>query len=335
MTDLERVVRKKIEKYREDEWAIYAHADHDGICASVALNYLFGDIETKFSKSFKPKDIPEFEDKKLLKICDLQLSERQIGNLLDQGIEIVNYDHHEIRDMKHKNYLCLNPKKLFSKEYISSSGLIWKIFKPKEVAWILASGSAGDLAIEDNLELFEFTKQEYPELLNGISLESIYSSKIFELAQIILMAFDNPEKGFRILKESIAKPLELYNTELYERYLKKRESIRNFFEKHKNRVVEHSKFVLIDTSGLRYSGSYSVYLNLKSKDEKVYIEYDSGRLFFRNYFGSEDVRRIAKLFGGGGAHGRSGGARTGKTFQEVYRTIRDYYENRQTFLLDF
>lgn len=105
----------------------------------------------------------------------------------------------------------------------------------------LASGSAGDLAIEDNLELFEFTKQRYLELLNGTSLESIYSSKIFELAQIILMAFDNPEKGFRVLKESIDRPLELYNTELYERYLKKQESIRNFFEKYKNRVFGASE----------------------------------------------------------------------------------------------
>lgn len=133
---IESVVRRRVGKYRQDEIGIYSHADHDGICASVALNYLFGEIDTRFSKSFKPKDILEFEDKKLVKICDLQLSERQISNLLDQGIEIINYDHHEVRDMKRKDYLCLNPKKLFGREYISSSGLIWKIFKPKDIAWI-------------------------------------------------------------------------------------------------------------------------------------------------------------------------------------------------------
>ena len=332
---LEQVVRKKIEKHRKEEIAIYAHADHDGICASVALNYLFGDIEPEFSKSFKPKALPEFKDKKLLNLCDLELDESQITNLLSQGMEIINFDHHEVNEVKHKNYLCLNPKKLFGKEFISSSGLIWKIFKPKEIAWVLASGSAGDLAVEDNLELFEYTKQRYPELLEGISLEAIYSSKIFELAQIILLSFDEPKKGFRILKENIDQPLKIYETELYREYLKKQATIQNFFEEHKDRVIEHPKFVLIDTSGCKYSGSYSVYLNLKFRDERVYIEYDKGRLFFRNYFGKEDIRRIARIFGGGGVHARSGGARTRKTFQEVYQVIKGYFENRQALLSEF
>ena len=97
---LEQVVRKRIEKYSKEEIAIYAHADHDGICASVALNYLFGDIEPEFSKSFKPKALPEFKDKKLLNLCDLELSENQIGYLLKQGMEIINFDHHDIKEGK-------------------------------------------------------------------------------------------------------------------------------------------------------------------------------------------------------------------------------------------
>ena len=336
MIDIKKIVKERIEKYKRDDTIIYAHADHDGICASVGLNYLFGDIETKFSQSFKPKYIPFSLNKKLFIICDLQLREKQINYLLRKGLEVINFDHHEIRDINNENYLCLNPKKLYRKEFISSSGLIWKIFKPEKIAWILAIGSAGDLAIEDNIELFEFVKQKYPELLEDTSLESIYSSKIFELMQILLMSFNNPKEGFTILKKSIEIGSQsIFKSSLYEQYLRKQKIIQKFFEEQRNKVIEHSKFVLIDTSNLEHAGSYSVYLNLKFKDKRVYIEYSNGRLFFRNYFGNEDIRNIAKLFGGGGAHRRAGGASTRKRFNEIYKLIKDYYEKRQSTLFDF
>ena len=329
MIDIKKV-KERIEKYKRNS-IIYAHADHDGICASVGLNYIFGRIETKFSQFFRPKNIPCLKNKKLFIVCDLQLSEKQINYLLNKGLEVINFDHHEIRDIKHKNYLCLNPKKIYGKELISSSGLIWKIFRPEKVAWILAVGSAGDLAVEDNIELFKFVKKKYPELLEDTSLKAIYSSKIFELAQILLMSFDNPEEGFTILKKNIETPQNIFKSSLYEKYRRKQKIIQKFFEEQKNRVIEHPKFVLIDTSNLEYAGSYSDYLNLKFKDKRVYIEYDNGRLFFRNYFGNEDIRNVAKLFGGGGAHRRAGGAHTRKTFNEVYELIKNYYEKKSTF----
>ena len=38
-------------------------------------------------------------------------------------------------------------------------------------------------------------------------------------------------------------------------------------ENEKDKVIEHKKFVLIDSSGEKYAGSYSVHLNLKNKDK--------------------------------------------------------------------
>lgn len=212
MINLKNEVIDKIKKYGEKDIIIYTHADHDGICASVGLTYLFGSAEVRFSRPFKPKELPYLKNKKLFIICDLQLSEKQILYLLSQGLEVINFDHHEIRDIKHENYLCLNPKKIYEKQFISSSGLIWKIFKPEKIAWLLAVGSAGDLCVEDNLDLFEFLMQNSSEFINSISLEKIYSSKIFELAQTLLMSFDNPEEGFKIAEESVKRGYKtIYN----------------------------------------------------------------------------------------------------------------------------
>jgi len=328
-------LEKQIKKYKTKDIIIYVHADHDGICTAVGLNYLFGNIETKFSLSFKPRKLPYFKNKKLFLICDLQLTKKQIIYLLNKGLEIINFDHHEILEVKHKNYLCLNPKKLYGKEFISSSGLIWKIFKPEKIAWILTIGSAADLCVEDNIELFEFVKQKHPELLQNTSLEAIYSSKIFELAQILLMSFENPENGFKIVMESIKEgPKRIFDSYLYKLYLEKQKDIQNFFEE-KNKIIENKKFVLIDSSGMKFSGSYSVYLNLKNKDKRAYIEYNNGRLFFRNYFGDENIKDIAKLFNGSGSHKRSGGAYTRETFDEVLDILKNYFERKQCSLFDF
>jgi hypothetical protein len=336
MKEVKKNVKERIEKYGKDDIIIYAHADHDGICASVGLNYLFGNMEVKFSQSFKPKELPYFKNKKLFIICDLQLSERQIKILLDNRLEVINFDHHEIRDLQHHNYICLNPKKIYGKQFISSSGLMWKIFKPEKIAWILAVGSAGDLAVEDNIDLFEFVKEKFPKLLQATNLEAIYSSKIFELAQIVLMSFDNPPFGFNLVKESINKGWTfLYRSHLYDLYQSKLRALESFIENNKDKIFEHKKFVIINSSNHEYSGSYSVYLNLKRKDKKTYIEYDNGRLFFRNYFGQDDIIALAKLFNGGGAHKRAGGAYTRKSFSEVINAIRNYYEKRQLTLFDF
>ena len=336
MNEIRKEIKERIEKYPEKDIIIYAHADHDGICSAVSLNYLFGNMEVKFSRSFKPKGLPYFRTKKLFIICDLQLNENQLKVLLDNGLEVINFDHHEIREIQHEKYICLNPKKIYGKQFISSSGLIWKIFKPEKIAWILAVGSASDLAIEDNIELFEFVKEKWPELLQATNLEAIYSSKIFEIAQILLMSFDNPSVGFSLIKESINKGWDaIYRSSLYRLYLSKMQLLKSFIENNKDKIFEHKKFVLIDSSNAKYSGSYSVYLNLKRKDKKTYIEYDNGRLFFRNYFGKDDVVALAKLFDGGGAHKRAGGAYTRKSFSEVLKIIKNYYEKRQPTLFDF
>lgn len=330
-------VKEIFEKYKKEEIIIFAHADHDGICATTGLNYLFGDIETIFSQSFIPKEIPNFYHKKLFIICDLQLSENSILYLLRKGLDVINLDHHEIREIQNCKYYCLNPKKIYKKQFISSSGLIWRLFKPEKINWVLAIGSVGDLAIEDVMDLFENTSKTFPELISSIDTKSIYNSKIFELAQILLMAFDDPNKGLNLLKESIKENYNvLYNSELYESYLKKQKILDKFLEENKDKIIENKNFVIINSSNQPYAGSYSVKLNLNNQDNRVYIEYNNGRLFFRNYFGNEDVKKLAKLFSGGGSHSRAGGGFTKKSFIETTHLIKEYYSNRsQQTLFNF
>lgn len=330
-------VKKICQKYTNNEILIYAHADHDGICAAVGLNYLLGDIDIAFSKSFKPTELPNSPNKKLFIICDLLLSTKQIIYLLKNNLEIINFDHHIIRDIRHYNYLCLNPKKIYGKQFISSSGLIWKLFKPKEIAWILGVGSSGDLAITDVMDLFKYINKTIPELVSAVNIYSIYSSKIFELAQILLLAFNNPEEGFNLMNKSINMGYKImYKSRLYREYLEKQSFLDKFLKETKNRIVKDKFFVIIDSSNQRFSGSYSVRLNLVNKDKRIYVEYDKGRLFFRNYFGDEDIRNLAKLFGGNGAHARAGGAYTRRSFEQVVKTIERFYtQSKQQKLLNF
>ena len=87
-----------------DKIFIIAHADHDGICPSVGLNYIFGEIRTEFSRSFRPEFINPPHNTELLLINDLLLSEQQLELYLSKGIKIINFDHHDIRNLKNHNY---------------------------------------------------------------------------------------------------------------------------------------------------------------------------------------------------------------------------------------
>lgn len=322
-------VRDRIKSYKDTQALIYAHADHDGICAAVGLTFLFGNIKTEFSRPFRPAQLPSFGGRGLFLVCDLLLTEEQIQYALERGLEVINFDHHDLRDLDHSRYICLNPKKLYKKEFISSSGLIWKLFRPERMAWLLAVGSAGDLAVEDNLELFEFVHKTNPDLLEGTDLHSIYNSKIFEMVDILLMGFDDPDASFELAKSCIDRgPEALYDSRLYGEDLLKQKTLLKFISSKKDRIHETRDFVFMNTSGGAYPGSYSVRLNLMNEDRRVYIEYCNGRLFFRNYFGGEDVRKLAALFGGGGSHPRAGGAHTGKQPMEVLRAFEDYYKKR-------
>jgi len=325
--------KEKIEdifkRYRQEDILIYAHADHDGICAAVGINYLFGDIETRFSQSFRPLTLPPLNNKKLLVVCDLLLTSKQVYKCLENGVEVINFDHHDVLDIHSDKYLCLNPKKIYGKEFISSSGLIWKLFKPKNIAWILGVGSVGDITIEDVPDLFAFIQKQHPELIKGLDAELIYDSKIFELAQILLLSFDNPEVGFNLVKESLHKGYKIfYQSSLYSSYLEKQKSIESFLAMNIKKFVQNRFFIAIDSSNQKYPGSYSVKLNLMNKDDRVYIEYSNGRMFFRNYFGKEDVRNLAKLFNGYGAHCRSGGGFTKKSFEKVIGIINNYFNRK-------
>ena len=317
-------ISKLIEGTPNEKILIIAHSDHDGICSSFALNYLFGKTEVKFSRAFKPQFVFSTRGKKLLLICDLLLSKEHLTLYLEK-MKVINFDHHDIIDIPSRNYLCLNPKKLWNKEFISSSGLIWKLFKPKEIAWLLAAGSAGDLAIEDVLDLFKVVKKQYPELINDLTLNEIYNSKIFEIAQMILVNSSEPAKAFSLLYRCAKEkdPSLIFNSELYKKMREVQEKIKKELEKIPK--FEGKKFVLFNTSSRPFAGSYSGIAQLSNNDDRIHIEYANGRLFFRNYLGKDSIMGIAKLFNGGGAHSRAGGAYTRKSFDEVKKEIENFF----------
>ncbi len=323
------------ERYDVDEAVIYAHADHDGQASSAALNYIFGDIEVDFSQSFRPKKIPKAFNKKLFVICDLLFSEKQIEILLDRGLKVVNLDHHDVREINDDNYHCFNPKRIYEEEFISTSGLIWKFFSPSDIDWLLAMGSAGDIAVEGVPQLLERISLEYPELIKDTDLRSIYDSKIYELARVVLTSFERPREGFKLIQRSIEEDYGvLYGSKLYDEYLEKQEDIKSFLNSpYPQRDSE--EYILIDSTGEENPGSYGGHLNLENGDERVYVEYSDGRLYFRNFFGDKDICELAELFGGGGAHSRAGGAYTNKSFKVVEKEIRDHFNYQQTSLGDF
>ncbi|HIH21917.1 MAG: hypothetical protein J4478_02495 [Candidatus Diapherotrites archaeon] len=47
------------------------------------------------------------------------------------------------------------------------------------------------------------------------------------------------------------------------------------------------------------------------------------------------IEKVSRLFGGGGAHSRAGGAFTKKTFQEVGEQITEYFSKPQKKLFEF
>jgi hypothetical protein len=179
-------------------------------------------------------------------VCDLLLNASQVHYCIKNGVEVINLDHHDVLSIEHEKYLCLNPKVIYGKEFISSSGMIWKLFRPEQIAWILGIGSVGDLAIEDVPDLFDCIGKQYPELVQN---KSLYHSKIFELAQILLMSFDRPEIGFNLVKEAANKGYAVfYQSKLYKLYLEKQKAIKNFIEANKDKIIQNKFFVAIDST---------------------------------------------------------------------------------------
>jgi hypothetical protein len=320
--------------FSRDEVYVIAHADHDGQAAAVALDHLFGPLDTIFHQSVMPPWLDFPPEKRLLIVCDLLLSEKQIGFLLERGVTVLNLDHHDVRDVAHERYWCLNPKKIYGREFISSAGLVWRLFRKKPamrgLTWILAAGSAVDICVEDSQDLFMETQRLHPELLDSLMPEWVYYSKLFKAGEFMLLSTANTGHSQAVLKKCIqvdsAEPL-LGDDALNEKYLEKRDSLERFYANPNTKAkVFRSRVVpltCIDSTGFSYPGAVATHYSLTEKSPSAYAEYHGGRLFFRNYYGPQDVRTLAALFGGGGAHSRASGAHTSKTFTEVCKAIEE------------
>lgn len=315
------------------EQVLFAHADHDGVVPAAVMRHLIGKMETHFSQAFRPKELPPTDGKKLFWNVDLQLEESQIWALLNQGLIVVNLDHHEVRLINHENYTCLNPKFTSNQELSCSSQVVWDVWKPVDCAWLLAAAATVDVAPEGSESLLHEAKKAFPELKLE-SLPKIYHSKLFEWGQIVFMAFDDPQQGLLVCEKAIEEgPNGLYDSDLFSNYQKKQEKMKLFFENPKDRIVNGKKFTMINTSGEPYAGSYAVYWNVQQADEKMYVEYADGRLSFKQYFGIGSIFPVAALFGGGGASRRTGGGYTRKSFEEAADLVANHFgEGKQKTL---
>ena len=319
----------------KDNTLVLAHADHDGQCSALALKHIF---KTEFQIEFSsdtligPEKLKQINGKKLLIVSDVILSSKHITSLIEEkDICIVDIDHHAVKHINHDNYHCMNPKKLYNKDFISSAGLLSILYpeKSEEADQIIGAGTGADICIEDMTVLFSRIKEKYPGMLKGTSVRDVLNSRLFEAGNHLLLSSDTPEYSFKILEKCLAyNSLDylLCNPCLKAKKAQRDSEIDANFKKIK--TITTSDYTLMDSSNMfKYAGSYSVKANIDENSDKTYIEYHNGKLFFRNFFGKENVKKIAQRFKGEHLcpNSRTGIAFTKMDFDEVSKEIAKHY----------
>lgn len=318
-------------KARREDSLVLAHADHDGQCASSVFSKVFGTRSLNFFKSFNPPFFFPTKSTGLIINFDLLFSRGQISHYLSRGIRFANLDHHKIIDLNHPDYLCLNPKSLWGKQYISSSALLWHLFKRrvKKYAWALVIGDCGDLCVNDSPELYKYVSRKWPELVPSVVHDVLYS-KAYDCANALYeaMRVDRVSYSYNLLLRALDEenPSVVYNDVFLNKLVQRRKKLcEAFYYRNYSKFYysDRAPLVVIDSSKL-LAGAFSLWLNLKERTGKVYVDYSEGRVYFRSLFGKVAVNEIAGLYCGGGNNPRVGSGKTPLNFREF---CMDYESN--------
>ncbi len=274
-----------------EETIIVAHADHDGVAATAGLVETFGHMDVIFSQRAINASVNIPFNKRTVILVDVMGKKEWVLKLLRQGKRVINMDHHNPLHINHPNYVSFNPK-LQGEIFVSSSTLVWKLFRPNSVVWALAAGAVTDICAEGSMELIRSVvnvrtwREAYYTVLHDIGWAILYNSPEKMLDEVLHTSFDDfcdkYVPGIRKLKHRMLDESQV--------------------------LYETGSYVILDTRGLEYQGGYSVVWNLENGDERFYAEVGDRKTYFRNFFGDYDVSALARRLGGGGAHPRVGSA---------------------------
>ncbi|RLG17809.1 hypothetical protein DRN62_00245 [Nanoarchaeota archaeon] len=328
---------------------ILSHADHDGLTSVSLIDLIYSDLYDSLTKKLHPSKTRSYY-KILNEVLRLKPAyflivdalvkpyERLIEKIAKQGTKVINLDHHDMLSVSHENYLDLNPHK-WKMEFMNSSGLCWLIAREfnrnyfEKRCWVAGIGAIQDYCIEDNKELMkELAKRHY---IRETTLASTLDSKLLEIAKAINSAsrLYPVNTVYQIIFQAAARN-DVKMLETNEKLVKALESYRKKLEglydqiKKKEISVGSLKVKFYDLKGNNISLISEICE--KERENAIYVGYSNGLLGFRSLFYEYDVRELAKLFNGGGPHPRVGGARTGKTFEEVINEVVNHLKGRKS-----
>jgi len=325
---------------------ILSHADHDGFSSSVLLNAFFLKkygyaasimYPTKMTNYEKILSKIKFFKPKFLIIVDSPLSiyKKALEDILNHTY-VLNFDHHDILDIKHQNYYDFNPH-IWGIDFLNSSGLVWKILKKiegsffEERCWVAGIGAIQDYCIEDNHEMFELIRKL--NLIEDLNLASLVDSKLMQIAKMVRASIStiNPQYTYNILLNACMNNAPEY---LYDD-VKLKKAYENF-KKQLNEAYNNIKadVFLKDKIKFKFYDMKEFDINLisdfceREKEEAIYIAYKKNRISFRALFINYDVRVLVRYFGGGGANPRAAGAKTRDSYKSIIKRVLDIHNQR-------
>jgi len=340
-----KIFQEILEKAEPNEIVVLSHADHDGLTSDCLIDLLYYDSYKSFIRRFHPSK--EFGYSAILyKVLSLKPKyfliidalvkpyEKIIEKILAQGSIVINLDHHDLLSIKDENYLDLNPHN-WNLEYMNSSGLIWLIVKKfnerffRERSWVAGIGAIQDYCIEDNKELMEELKKR--GYIEEINLASALNSKLIQIAKVINSSYFSINTIYQMLFQAayINDPEKLITDR---RFIKALEIYRSKLNNVYEEIKKEEKIIQVGDIKLKIYDLKGKPIQLISdiceieKEDAIYIGYSNGLLSFRSLFYPYDVRKLARLFGGGGPHPRVGGAQTNKSLDDIIKEIIHYLE---------
>ena len=239
------LAKKFLENIRsDDKVALIYHTDMDGVCSAALVYNIFKKINKKYDKNISiyksfsgsydniENILKETKDYDITIIVDIAFDGE-----VEPDRKILLIDHHLVKkDMNSKNLVFINPRKENPEIYQPASYLVLKLSQiiadSKDVEYISALGTAGDMGFKDCMDLMG-------TWTNAKKAEEIFHTKIGQVSHKLWGA--SYELGIERILDII---LETKNLEELEKNEDVKKSFRIFnkeFEKGKEQFWNNSE----------------------------------------------------------------------------------------------
>jgi single-stranded DNA-specific DHH superfamily exonuclease len=164
----------------KEKIAVIHDDDCDGICSGDIIAILVKRflanvrlLSTEWNESLTNDTVVKIKKKKPSKVIILDCPEIPT-NVLDslENSDILIVDHHKLE--KYTGVTYCNPRKFDNDVYIPTSYLAYKIFEKffntRDILWVAAAGTLGDMGLKDCAEIFTKLKIVYPELIGNAEI---------------------------------------------------------------------------------------------------------------------------------------------------------------------